>query len=260
MGNLEYFAALHQAYQKAEIDTRTSENDAMLDEWYFPVGKSAVENIVAGCVASRLVGVHRILDLPCGHGRVTRHLVHLFPAAGIDACDVDADGVRFCAERFGARPIVSQQDLTKVEFPHPYDVIWIGSLFTHVDRARVRSWLTHLTRFLTDTGIIVATFHGRWCKRVYEVAPYVSPERWRVALDGFEATGFGYVDYAADLAGPLVEGGYGVSLARPQAIVHEIESIPGVRLYMYRERSWADHHDVVVVGKPAFDQPWPQMR
>lgn len=246
-------------YRAAAIDRRMSPNDAMASPWYFDVGESAVSCIVAAGLAGGLAGVQRVLDLPCGHGRVTRHLTALFRGAEIDACDVDADGVRFCAETFGANPLASQEDLTQVTFPHAYDLIWIGSLFTHVDRRRVRAWMTHLARFLTATGILVATFHGRWCAQRHSLKPYLADEPWRQIVKDFDASGFGYADYGAGAGSPAIAGSYGVSLAMPHVLVEDLESIPGVRLVLYLERGWDDHHDVVALGKPAFDAPSPSL-
>ena len=41
-------------------------------------------------------------------------------------------------------------------------------------------------------------------------------------------------------------------------LVFDIETIPDIRMLLYRERGWADHQDVVVIGKPAFDKIWPR--
>ena len=54
--------------------------------------------------------VKRILDLPCGHGRVLRYLSAAFPEAEITACDIMREGVDFCASTFGAIPVYSQDD------------------------------------------------------------------------------------------------------------------------------------------------------
>ena len=47
------------------------------------VGASAAEAIIAALAAGRLAEVKRVLDLPCGHGRVLRHLVNMFPDAAV---------------------------------------------------------------------------------------------------------------------------------------------------------------------------------
>jgi cyclopropane fatty-acyl-phospholipid synthase-like methyltransferase len=90
------------------VDTVISPKETMGRDNYLWVGASAAEAIIAALAVSRLAEVRRILDLPCGHGRVLRHLVKIFPDAVVDACDLDRDGVDFCAVRFGARPIISQ--------------------------------------------------------------------------------------------------------------------------------------------------------
>ena len=50
----------------------------------------------------------RILDMPCGHGRVTRVLRARFPDAAITVCDIDRDGAGFASDRFGARGVGRQ--------------------------------------------------------------------------------------------------------------------------------------------------------
>ena len=73
----------------------------------------------------------------CGHGRVMRVLRAAFPAATLIACDIDRDGVDFCAQTFGAVPVYSDVDPANVRIEQQVDLIWVGSLFTHVDPA---SW------------------------------------------------------------------------------------------------------------------------
>ncbi len=41
---------------------------------YFSVGEDGLNNVLASLVRSRCQKVEQILDLPCGHGRVARHL------------------------------------------------------------------------------------------------------------------------------------------------------------------------------------------
>src|SRR4051812_24162879 len=95
-------------------------NDWMTDkvkpENYFIAGRSALKAILVSLEAARVdpASVTRILDLPCGHGRVLRHLRAGFPAAEIAACDIDRDGVDFCARTFGATPIYSRDDPAEI--------------------------------------------------------------------------------------------------------------------------------------------------
>jgi SAM-dependent methyltransferase len=236
------------SYKPSEVDRRISPSETMRDDNYFWVGESAVDVVVRACMASQLTEVKRVLDMPCGHGRVLRHLVRLFADAAFDACDLDAVGVDFCAATFGARPILSKEDLTTVEFDGNYDLIWVGSLFTHLSYEITRKWLAFLGGLLSEKGIVVATFHGRWStQRPY---PYTDDQRWAQIMAGYEATGYGYQDYAKGKGHAFVTGSYGLSVSKPHVILKMLEEIPGTRIYMYREKAWGDHQDVAVFGRP----------
>jgi SAM-dependent methyltransferase len=260
MFNLNYIHGLLNHYEAAKVSTSLSPTDTMRDQWYFQVGRSAVEVILAALAASKLQRVRKVLDIPCGHGRVLRHLVCLFPDAEVHACDLDKAGVNYCASAFGVRPIYSQEELTAVDFGAEYDLIWVGSLFTHTARETTRRWAAHLAKFLSPHGIVVATFHGRWNQHVHKVAPYIGQERWLEILRDYSAQGYGYRDYTRAESHPFIAGSYGVSLAKPQAVVRDLEDIPGVRLYLYLERGWSDTQDVVAYGRPAYDELWPSMK
>lgn len=253
MYNLDLIGKFVGDYNAQPVDTEISPNDQMNNQWYFEVGRSAVEVILAGVMSSYLHRVTRVLDLPCGHGRVLRHLVRMFPEAEIHACDLDTDGVAYCAQRFNAVPVVSKPELTEVDFGTQYELIWVGSLFTHVSEGQSKRWLAHLSKFLAPNGIVVATTHGRWSEHVNRRMPYIGADRWSQVMDGYRAQGYGYADYVRAESTEYVPDSYGISMARPYAMMKLLESIEGVRIFSYIERAWADHQDVIVYGKPAHD-------
>ena len=88
-----------------------SPNDVMYNKkfpnHYFDVGKSTLESIkIALQLSSKTIDeIHNILDLPCGHGRVTRFLKSFFPNSIITACDLDNDAIDFCKETFGEKEL-----------------------------------------------------------------------------------------------------------------------------------------------------------
>jgi hypothetical protein len=187
-------------------------------------------------------------------------LACLFPEAEIHACDLDKVGVDYCASAFGVLPIYAKEELTRVDFGTEYDLIWVGSLFTHTARETTRRWATHLAKFLTPNGIVVATLHGRWSPYVHKVAPYIAQERWQEILRDYSEQGYGYRDYSRTESHPFIAGSYGISLAKPHTVVRDFEDIPGVRLYLYLERGWSDVQDVVAYGRPAYDELWANMK
>ena len=71
-------------------------------------GTLAVQLIRQCLTAVGTQEVRRVLDFGCGHGRVMRVLRAAFPDAELVACDIDQDAVSFCAETFGARPVLCE--------------------------------------------------------------------------------------------------------------------------------------------------------
>jgi len=251
---LVHFADLLGNYLQAEIDNCISPTDTMRNQWYMSVGASAALVVYGACVTSWIGRVGSVLDIPCGHGRVLRHLVKLFPDAEFDAADLDREGVDFCAKQFGATPIYSEEDLTQVDFGKKYDVIWVGSLFTHVSRVLTRAWLEHLTKFLNPGGILVATFHGRYSALKGLEFGYIEHHLWQWIVSEYAATGYGYANYPTGEGHAYMEGAYGISLSDPAVILKDAETIPDVRIFGYIERGWAGHQDVLVLGKPGVSQ------
>jgi len=205
-------------------------------------------------MASNIKKVKKVLDIPCGHGRVLRHLIHLLPGVEFHACDLDVDGVDFCAETFGAKPIYSRAELTEVDFGSRYELIWVGSLFTHTAQDVTRRWMSHLAKFLSPTGVVVATLQGRWAEHVHKVNPYIEEAQWQHILNNYRAVGYGYHDYLED-GRSHISGTYGVSLVKPHTTIRNVEDIAGIRIYLYLERGWVDHQDVLVFGRPGYDLP-----
>lgn len=211
---------------------------------YWSTGRSSLDAIEQCLRAARkpLSSVRSILDLPCGHGRVLRYLKAAFPAAEITACDLLEDGVKFCAETFGAKPIKSHEDPGRIELPlHAFDLIWVGSLLTHLDAERWGAFLTCLSSYLHENGVLVFTAHGRYVYRrikgLEDPYDYFIPY-WRktVALYDYENKGFGYGDYG--------KKGYGISISDPAWVSALLAQQSELRCVLFQERGWTDVHDV----------------
>ncbi|MFN2497988.1 MAG: hypothetical protein ABR557_02765 [Pyrinomonadaceae bacterium] len=90
---------------------------------YFRVGLSAIKCIDAALTAAGIQQPKEILDLPRGHGRVLRFLIHRFPEAAITACDLETDGVDFCTETFSVGSVYSRPDLSALLLENQFDLI-----------------------------------------------------------------------------------------------------------------------------------------
>jgi SAM-dependent methyltransferase len=249
-------------------------------DWYFVVGESAMLAILRALAIGSLQKVETILDLPCGHGREARYLCAAFPEASFTFCDINRAGVDFCTKTFGGHGVYSEPDLTQVQLPGPFDVIWVGSLFTHVDQRRTYEWMKFLCGCLSDNGVLVATFHGRWTIELQRKDGAIDRDPWRRILRDFEQTGYGYAGDGIPIRGSgkiihfadSVPGGrtlaqrflklferardWGVSVSKPEKIIEIAGNIPGVRILSYSERGWADNHDVLAVARTDRFKPW----
>jgi SAM-dependent methyltransferase len=226
---------------RERIDTTIAPDDAMwagdLDD-YLGVGCSAVAQVAHAMAICGRTSLPRILDFACGHGRVLRALRVVFPEAELTACDVDRAGVDFCARQFGATAVYSDPDPARVELDGEFDLIWVGSLMTHLDAARCREFLDLLRRHLGGRGVLLFSSHGRNAVKRWPR----DDERAMAIVAEFERDGFGYRNHAG------VEG-YGTSAFTAAWIAAQLEPWTDLMLIGYVERGLADHQDVVAVLK-----------
>lgn len=208
---------------------------------YFGVGRSALRCIRLAMLAAGKQHALRILDLPCGHGRVMRYLRANFLEAQMTACDLDRDAVDFCACEFGATPVYSSTNIGEIPLSGRYDLIWCGSLLTHLDADGWAGFLGLFRTVLEPGGLLLFTAHGREAHRriTREGSTYqLTPEAAVALVDSYSLSSFGYQDYPHS-------PGFGVSLALASWVVMLVESIPQLRLLGYLERGWDNHQDVV---------------
>jgi len=232
----------------AEIDRADEMFEHSTPEHYFSVGRSALACIEAALAAagSGHDQIRRVLDLPCGHGRVLRWLKRSFPAATLTACDLNFPGVDFCASALGAEPVYSVPDPKALVLPDGYDLIWCGSLLTHLDP---EGWAGFLRRFessLAVGGVAVISTHGERTREWIVSGHYrygLPDARCFKLLFEHLLTGFGYQDYPGSEA-------YGISLSSERWVRTVIErAMPASRVVSYQHAAWDGHHDVVAVQR-----------
>lgn len=208
---------------------------------YFRTGQSAVRCIRLAMLASGKSRVARILDLPSGYGRVLRTLKAAFPEAELTACDIDRGAVDFCARALGAIPLYSNEDPALIKAGGGFDLIWCGSLLTHLSSERWAPFLELFRSVLTPGGLFVFTVHGRHVASQFKNRERnygLSPEAVDGLLADYSEGGFGYRNYK------WTEG-YGLSLSSPAWVLTQLAGIPEWRLISYWERGWNNHQDVI---------------
>jgi len=207
---------------------------------YFKVGLSAIRCINEALKAAGLAEVHSILDFPCGSGRVLRFLVHRFPEAKITACELGRGPVEFCVRTFGARPAYSSLNLGSVSLGRSFDLVWCGSLVTHLNQSGIVALIRLFHRHLAEGGLLIFTTHGdfvpgRIVARGFDYG-LTAEQIDRIGSD-YPQTGYGFEDYPG-------EKDYGVSLTSPEWIRAQVRELGGLREVFFKERGWDNHQDV----------------
>lgn len=243
-------ARLRAKIRSPRLITRVADGEDMLtggDDLgnYFEVGASALTQIKAGLTAAGAPAPERILDLPCGHGRVLRHLRAEWPGAAITAMDINARAVEFCASTFGARPIVSRQPLWEVSAGDDHDLLWCGSLLTHFDEPDWAPTLTYFHDRLAPGGVLVFTTHGELSIELLagkRVGPwegdYGMGEKATEMADAARGAGFAFGHYGD------TEDPFGLSVSTPEWVRETVAALDGLAFVSFSREGWFGHQDV----------------
>jgi SAM-dependent methyltransferase len=257
-----------QSLCKLPVHLEISSEDGMFkkggEQHYFSVGLSSLYCVVNACriregVAGNLTSITDILDFGSGHGRVARWLRAAFPGANIWCADRDRSGLAFCEETLGCKPLATDDPQ-----PNTMDVIWLGSVFTHLPASIAETLLTALIDALRPGGVLLFSTQGRFSRermREYDWAqadktPWVNYNMAKDAMDricaDYDRSGYGYEDYPN-------QPGYGIAIV-DGAWYARVCNGKGMRQIFLLERGYDSHQDVLGFLKlPILDQnpsPW----
>ncbi len=235
---------LLQRIRALNVSRDVAPNDLMYHpdhpDHYFSVGRSAIRVILSALLArSEYYGgdteITRILDFGCGHGRVARYLRAAFPSADLAVCDYDPTGVAWCVEHFRCRAITEPS-------PESFDLVWLGSVFTHLPAVITERVLRLATGALRPNGMLVFTAQGRYSRLRHEAEPDkqyygIGPDLMDRIVAGLRASGYGFAEYAG-------QRDYGVTMIHPAWFQQRVLSSPGFVHIMFQEKGWDNHQDV----------------
>jgi SAM-dependent methyltransferase len=207
---------------------------------YFLTGQRALEICLSYVNLSKRN--LRILDFPCGYGRVTRWFRNQFPSSEIYCCEIDSRMLDFVEKQFGAIRIQSNDEM-EINLPIDLDLIFVGSLLTHYDENQWDKLLVMCQRALVTDGVLVFTTHGR---------RHALMARDRHSIYGnlvdtfllytqYVNEGFSYLPY--EPTWPT----FGLSLSSPDWVMKKILRFSNLKIIHMAEGEWGQ--DVWVIKK-----------
>lgn len=182
------------------------------------------------------------LDLGCGYGRVLRHLVRIFPDTTWTAADIERAAVRFCGREFGVIGVVSRPDLGAVRFPSvSYDIVWMGSLLTHLGASDCAEVARVLARHTSDRAVLAFSTHGAsLLNHLDHFGPGMGSDRDVVASE-LATNGFSYVPYPH-----YRDGSYGISFHDPAHVDKMLDDAfdGAIERAEFQPHGWVDLQDL----------------
>lgn len=244
MQSLQPIAELCARYSAASIPTCLYEQDDMLTddlEHYMLAGRFAVQTILRAMIVADKTEVASVLDLPSGAGRVTRHLQALFPDANLFVSDAIGDKAAYAASHFGATilpvcPAFSDRP------QRGFDLIFCGSLVTHLDESACRAALSWLVDAANPNGLVIITTSGR--RMLHRGRRVADDAEWQPLYDRIVGSGFNF--YQLETVAGLP---YGSTHLTPSWLMRWIEQRDDVMLSHFQEAGWRSNQDVAVLIK-----------
>jgi SAM-dependent methyltransferase len=236
------------ARRYADIPGAVHVNDLMLASeapghvrHYVDDARSAIENLEQSlALAGRSWrDVRACLDLPSGYGRIARFLARCVDPGFVTACDVDPNAVAVCMSEFGVNGIVANRNPARTHLGRAYDLVFVGSLLTHLPESGVTALLDRLVDRLAPEGLLVFTTQGESC--LEHLGWYGERfARFDASIrDAVRHTGTSFVPYPR-------RSSYGVAIHARSWVAGLVRARFGDRLRPVRfaERGWDHHQDV----------------
>ncbi len=210
---------------------------------YIKVGLSAMECIKTALLSCEAQPPKYILDFPSGYGRVSRFLRAKFPEASLHCLELESTALRFCKREFKATAWLSKTDFSAINLDQNYDLIWCGSLVTHLNQSQCQKLINCMYRHLSPNGICIFTTHGN------RVADFLSRKELNYSLppsviadllNQYQKTGYGFTEYEP------ARNGYGFSVSKYEQIEKIGEQSGEWQLRQFIPAGWDNHQDIYV--------------
>lgn len=193
---------------------------------YFDAYRQIVEQVFGGF--DRLGSV---MDFASGYGRLTRVLVQKLRREQIWISDIYGAAVDWQAAEFGVNAVRSVPDPATFDHAGSHDIVFVGSLFSHLPAPLFRAWLARLYRLVAPGGVLAFSVHDETILPPGEV---------------LDASGLSY--YRTSESGSLDTEIYGMSYVNEGFVGAAIGELPGAPGWRRFRKGLFENQDLYVVG------------
>lgn len=178
-----------------------------------------------------------ILDFAGGYGRVTRFLAGYYKPEQVYTSDIKPAAVDYQMNKMGVKGFYSDYDPFKLKVDERFEVIFVGSLFSHLNKELYKNWLIQLLAMTESTGLLIFSVHD------ISLYPNETTED-HIYVEDNEDTPFLFVENKI-----TSKDKYGVSFASEKFISELISSINPDAKYVRYPKGFGGLQDVYVVTK-----------
>ncbi|MFC3069965.1 class I SAM-dependent methyltransferase [Phenylobacterium soli] len=177
-----------------------------------------------------------VLDFASGYGRLTRALLQKVPKERIWVSDIYAEAVAWQARTFGVHAFPSAAAPDLVQHARTHDVVWVGSMFSHLPADLFHAWLGKLWSFVGPRGVLAFSVHDET----------LLPER-----ESIDPSGLSYFRFSE--SGSLDHDIYGMSYVTQGFVGEAISRLPGTPRHKRFFKGLYENQDLYVVAGPEAD-------
>lgn len=100
-----------------------------------------------------------VLDFASGYGRLTRILVQKLPREKIWVSDIYREAIAWQVKTYGVEGFFSAASPQELRHDRTHDLVWVGSLFSHLPDGLFQEWLAKIWSFVGPRGVLAFSVH-----------------------------------------------------------------------------------------------------